>query len=216
MPINITDNDAIKLHLSGLHSDNQFVYFSSFIAALRDARKFTGREMDTGIKMSGYGDHGSWLGAIGYMTLMDQIGKCFRPVSQTKITDANSITKCLRYFTTLSNEEIDAIYALRCAFAHDYSLLNISTTKPQLNHRFTVYQGNEGNVVTLPSSAWDGDRNSDDMNTITLVNLEGLGDLVESICRHLLYLSDRNELVIDLKGGVEELTSRYGIVTPKR
>lgn len=74
----MTDNETIYKHLHYIANE---MPVSAFCAALRDARKFTGRNLDTGGKLSepSCGDHGSWLGAIGYMTLIDQIGSCFKP-----------------------------------------------------------------------------------------------------------------------------------------
>ncbi len=184
--------------------------FSGFVAALGDARLVTGR--DTTGKKTDESKHGCWLGAIGYMALLDQIGNCFKPVYVSP-ESGNSIRKALRYFTTLPDAEIDALYALRCAFAHDFSLYNINHNTPSLTHRFQVGVGGAMKAVLLPMVRWDGDYSNRTVNNVTTVNLEGFGDLVENICRQLSDLADKGELEVVLCGGSDELLQRYSFFT---
>ena len=169
------ENDAIYSHLTNISQQQNIIYFSGFVAALRDARKFTKRSQDTGQKLvdDNCGNHGSWLGAIGYLSLLDQIGKCFKPRATLAIND-NSISKALKYYTNLSNQEIDAIYALRNAFAHDYSLFNINNNNPSYTHHFTVIQSGR-TIVRLPLNQWNGIHLNRTNNNLTIINLEILG-----------------------------------------
>lgn len=154
------------------------------------------------------GNHGSWLGALGYLALLDQIGKCFKPRDVALIFD-NAISRALKYFTTLTDEEVDAIYALRNAFAHDYSLYNINHNRPSYTHNFTVIQSPARPLVTLPQDIWDGNLATRSNNNITWVNLEALGDTVEQICARLLDLANNDQLEVTLQGGPDELLQRY-------
>lgn len=205
---------AIKYHLSMFRThptDDKMIFFSGFTSAFRDARKFTGRDQDNGQKLNvqNFGNLGSWLGAVGYMILLDQIGSCFKPKS-SPIEIGNSIWKALRYFTTLSEPEIEAVYALRCAFAHDYSLYNISSPRrPSLTHYFKVCQSPSIPLVTLPKVQWDGNYENKNSENETLINLEALGDQVEQICAQLFELASKNELDVTLNGGSDELILRY-------
>jgi hypothetical protein len=183
------------------------VHSSGFCAALKDARAATKRDPEDGGKLPGE-KHGSWLGALGYMVLLDQIGKCFRPQSKHAI-QGSAIHKALTYFTTLGNAEMDALYALRCAFAHDYSLINVNREKPGLTHRFHIWDGPSGSVVTLPKVRWDGNLKTKSAENVTSVNLEQLGDLVENIFRTLMSLAQAKKLELDLRGGPDELMHRY-------
>lgn len=196
----------LEMHLTKLSLSNEINTFSGFVAALGDARTATGRDGD-GNKIQG-GYHGCWLGTIGYLALLDQIGTCFKPRSASEV-EGNTITKALTYFTTLEYYEIEAIYALRCAFAHDFSLSNISYTKQGLMHRFEVSQGPIGKVVVLPKEKWNGDYNNINDDNTTIINLELLGDMVEGIYKRLLSLVKNSELEIVLPGGVNELVKRY-------
>jgi hypothetical protein len=203
---------AIKMHLSlyNVDANAQMTFFSGFTAGLRDARKFTGRDQSTGTKINGekIGDHGSWLGAIGYMAILDQIGTCFKPKSVTTI-NRNTIFKALKYFSQLPDLEIDALYALRCAFAHDYSLYNINPNKPNLTHHFAVCQSPALKPVTLPQNQWDGDYSKKNLNNRTLINLETFGNTVELVCAKLIEHANNNDIEIVLTNGSDELLQRY-------
>jgi hypothetical protein len=208
----MTEEEVIAIHLGNFGPAPNGHYFSGFAGAIRDARKFTGRDMNTGKKLanSGFGDLGSWLGALGYLTLLDQIGGCFKP-KDVKPENGNSITKALKYFSKLSDQEIDAIYALRCAFSHDYSLYNLGS-KPSLKCHFAVTKDPRFPLVSLPKTQWDGDYKNRTEGSKTTINLEKLGDLVENVCLRLVYLVNEKNLKIVLKGGKEELLNRYSFI----
>ena len=156
------------------------------------------------------GDYGSWLGAIGYLSLLDQIGKCFKPSAAVTINNENSISKALKYFAThIPNAEVDAIYALRNAFAHDYSLYNINNNRPSYTHHFTVLKSPVHPLVRLPQTQWGGNIGNRTQNNMTVINLEALGDTVEQICFRLLQLANNNGLEVTLAGGSDELIQRY-------
>lgn len=206
------EQQAILAHLTNLSQGHNITYFSGFVAALRDARKFTKRDQNNGQKLidDSCGDHGSWLGAIGYLSLLDQIGKCFKPKTSAVINNENSISKALKYFAThIPNAEVDAIYALRNAFAHDYSLYNINTARTSYTHHFTVIQSPVLPLVRLPKTQWDGDLANRIRINLTVVNLEALGDTVEQICSRLLQLANDNNIEVTLPGGSDELVQRY-------
>jgi len=206
------EQQAILAHLTNISQGQNINYFSGFVAALRDARKFTKRNQDNGQKLTddSCGDHGSWLGAIGYLSLLDQIGKCFKPRAASTINNENSISKALKYFAThIPDAEVDAIYALRNAFAHDYSLYNINANRPSYTHHFTVIQSPVHPLVRLPQIQWDGNIANRTQNNLTVINLEALGDTVEQICLSLLQLANNNDLEVTLAGGSDELIQRY-------
>ena len=205
------EKQALELHLHFRQAQlSEIQYFSSFVAALRDARLATNRNVDTGEKLPEQ-SHGSWLGAIGYVALLDQIGKCFKPKDDTKgkpDRGDNPIARALHRFTSLPDDEIGALCALRCAFAHDYSLYNINPGKPKLTHRFRV-SARSTPVVRLPKVRWDGDYAKCTPDNETNIGLEAFGDLVEGVCRKILDLPAGEQLKIVLKGGSDELVNRY-------
>jgi hypothetical protein len=182
---------------------------SCFVAALVDARTFTGRDPETGKKLPG-SNHGCWLGALGYMALLDQVGSCLRPRSMH--VDGSEIKKSLAYFSNLSDPEIQALYALRCAFAHNYSLVNLNRTRQDLQHVFSLCQGHTAPLIKLPKVPWNGDLSTVTVDNRTVVNLEAFGDLVEAVCKRAREQAVKDDLEISLAGGVSELRHRYFFV----
>jgi len=202
---------VIKLHLSYTAPSGAATMFSGFSKGLREARESSGRNLDTGDKLSNR-SHASWLAFIGYMSLLDQIGSCFKPKG-TPIEQGSAITKALKYFSALDEKSIDALYALRNAFTHDFSLYNINTSKPQFTQCFRVYGKCTGDVVELPKIAWNGDYNNRNNDNYTLINLEAFGDLVEDLCCKLFSLANSSDLEVTLQGGSDELLQRYSFYT---
>lgn len=206
----------IHLTLNYVESNDGFVYFSTLCGALKDARNMTGRNIETGVKDNSnkFGYLGSWLGAMGYITILDQIGKCYRPSTTSPIEKTKSpIIRALKYFTKLSDDQIDALYSLRNAFFHDYSLIN--KDNPKRMHQFIVDNHPTNPVVVLPKISWDGELNNRNDKNATYVNLQALGDLVESLYNNLLTMAKENNLEIQLDGKEDELVSRYLVATPK-
>jgi len=204
----ITEDTILKLHFSApRHSeDGSITAFSSFAAALSDARNATGRDKNGNILDPS--KRGSWLGAVGYMILLDQIGSCFKPTLVDPVV-GNSFIKALKYFSSLPNTCIEALYALRCAFAHDFSLFNRNTENELRMHRFEVRIGNSEDVVVFPPVRWDGNfSNIHDDNT-TIIYLDTFGLLVETLCAKLYSLYTSGELEVTLPGKTDELFYRY-------
>ena len=184
---------------------------SPYVSALQEARNFTGRNSLTGEKNKN-ASHGSWLGAVGYMIVLNHIGNKFNNQGKEnrlkdilKIIDGtNSFVKALVYFSDLSYEKILALYSLRCSFVHDFFLFNINEKNKILTHHFVVTQGS-GEIVTLPNIKWDGDLKNRNVNA-TIVNLEALGDLVEKIHKELLKLANSENLKLNKGVRLESLT----------
>lgn len=203
-------DEAIKLHLSELNEINGWLSGSSYRLALRDARVATGRNADTGKKINEK-LLGNWLGAIGYLLLLDQIGSCFKPL-EGESKGRNTIIRALENFApSVDKQSAYALYALRCSFAHDFNLSNIGRGKGKdkelLTHHFTVGVGLDTPLVLLPSSPWNGIYSDRNQNNKTKVNLEKLGDLVEEICEKIQFLADSGRLRLNFEP--DELIHRY-------
>ena len=131
--------------------------FSGLTAKLRDARRVSGREVDTGRKIAGQ-HHGSWLGAIGYLVLLDQIGKCFKPKG-VPLYEGNPLERALIHFGKLAPNDACALYALRCALLHEYGLNNVPARDNQCAkylHAFILVCHQDAPLVGMPKSRWDG------------------------------------------------------------
>lgn len=201
----------IHLNLQGHQTSSGEIIESCLTSALRDARKISGQNATSGQPDTAdqCGHLGIWAGAMCYMTILDQIGKCYRPTAKTQIHNGPAIQKALKYFTGLTDAEINAVYALRNAFFHDFSLNNRNGADPSLQHIFTVDTHPPNPFVVLPVAQWDGLMTSRTAATTTYINLNALGDLPEKIYQDLLTLEAARNLSLDLPNGNSELLDRY-------
>jgi hypothetical protein len=199
--------------------------YSTLIAGLRDCRNNSKRDLDTGVYNPGImrGDEGNWLSAIGYFTILDQIGSCYKPAGELDPPKkSNTIKYAIQKFAfdLIGNDQrrLDALIALRNAFTHDFNLLNVPRD-PKLTHsqqhKFTVTADIEKDwIVILPSSVWDGNidgKNFFDTSDSTFVNLFGIGNLTETIFSRIVHLLNDNQ--IDLQLPIGTLINKYTFVT---
>lgn len=186
-------------YLNGPYREGNIEHKSPYVAALIHARAATGRNVVNGEIVDKKGT-GNWLGAIAYIILIDHVGNFFSK-SDSNIQDQRSFIKALKEFTELSDKEIYALYALRCAFAHTFSLINEGqgNEKELLHHYFSVTKGDEAVLVSLPPTPWDGVSKSRAKENATVVNLEKLGNLVEEIHLKLLGFSSEGKLNVHKK-----------------
>ena len=208
----ISETEAIRNHFREPYKKSGVIYFSGFSGALIEARHAAYRRED-GTKLPNI-KHGGWLAAIGYFALLEQIGNCFRPRdTQVKVHgNENGIKKALKFFSDLKKEQIDALYALRCAFAHDFSLSNIKTDNTRHVYHFRVTEGTGTPLVLFSKEEWDGSYQNIKPETTTTVNLELFGDMVENLITRLQEMAKNDQIKIVLKGGAEELEKRYSFV----
>jgi hypothetical protein len=206
-----TIRDAIAAHLYPTPPRLGAQYKSSLIALLTDARGATGRDLDTGSVVNPEHTR-SWLGATGYLILLDQVGTCFRQAGMNVAAD-NPIARALKQFSQVTDDAcVDAIYALRHALAHDYALFNANSKHPSRQHAFNFTADGHTPLVVLPQRAWGGSYDASvpvPPEETTLVNLRALGDLGEEVVANLRQLHGRQGL--DITMGVAEFMVRYGL-----
>lgn len=202
-----TEHDALDRYLSPPVLGLPVTILSTFWAALRDARQATGRHAESGDVID-LPRLGSWLGAVGYLCLLDQIGSTVRPRQPSTGAargSGNSISRALAHWTNCTEDERAALYALRCSFAHDFGLLNPRPAPPQLLHAFNLRQ--DGPLVTPPAERWDGSYPVPRLAT-TVVNLRAVGDLVEQVQATVRDTHRDSALELALDGGVAEFNDR--------
>ncbi len=172
--------------------ESGFEYKSPYMAALIDARHATGRDILTG-EIVEPNNTGSWAGALTYMALIDHIGNHISKTHNVSVENTSFI-RALKDFTSLVDEKIYALYALRCCFTHDYSLINVGKGKMALllHHQFQVHRGES--LIQFPITPWNGIRTPATNNLITTVSLKKVGDLVEEIHSKLLLLQEKDEI----------------------
>ena len=201
-----TEQAALHAYITETLAGEAYPITSTFWAALRDARRASGRDQQSG-KAVDRAQLGSWLGGIGYLCLLDQIGSLVRPRSSTVgATDGsgNSFNRALQHWTSCGPEECDALYALRCSFAHDFGLMNRGP-KPRLRHAFAISE--KGPLVSLPQQRWDGQYPAP-MSAATVVNLTEVGRLVEQVHFNVQQAHSASALEIAVAGGPAELMQR--------
>lgn len=207
----VTIRNAITAHLYPTPPRRGVQYKSSLIAVLTDARGATGRNPDTGSVVNPDNTR-SWLGATGYLILLDQVGTCFLRAGMHVAAD-NPIARALKQFSHVTDDaHVDAIYALRHALAHDYALFNANSKHPSRQHAFNFTSDDHTPLVVLPRRPWSGSYDagaSIPLEEITVVNLQALGDLAEEVVANLRQLHGRQRL--DITMGVSEFMIRYGL-----
>jgi hypothetical protein len=85
----MSEEDALTAFLTWDEGVRSLRDVSSLMAVVRDARLVTGRESMSGALLPEQAQKaGSWLGALGYLVMIDQIGECFTragaPASSTR------------------------------------------------------------------------------------------------------------------------------------
>lgn len=195
------------LHPEGVDA-NGVQYKSSFVALLQDIRGAAERDGATGQVLAGRRSQ-SWLAATSYLMLLDQVGTGFK-LQGKPVTGSNSFLHALDHFTTLTNEdEREALYALRNAFAHDYALFNVNRHNPLRTHALQLDANAFDPVVVLPANRWGGDFDNLTPDMATRVNLRAVGDLVEGVVEALRRHHAAGELEVRLPE--TEFMIRYGI-----
>lgn len=208
----LTETEVLDRYLAPpLRSPDGVELKSSFWAALLDARAVTGRDGSIGQVVRPV-DSRAWIGAIGYLCFMDQVGTAvFRPSVGAPDTSAG-ILRALESFTGLSSDERDAIYALRNALAHDYSLINTDPRKEhdERSHRFQLHP-QPGELAALPARRWNGSFAAGDLaaSDDTIVSLREVGDLAEQVAAEVFAAHAASDLRIGLAGGADEMLARY-------
>jgi len=190
---------------------------SSFHALLTEARWAAGRDEQTGALLSSVQGR-RWLGTTAYLMLLDQIGSSFEPLTpENPSVSGNDFLRALAHFSAIQNErERKALYALRCAFAHDYSLFNRNRGDPELQHAFHLSVNSYAPAVHLPFLPWDGNYpplpKGIPLKQITEVNLPAVGDVVEGVVTKVRDLHAAGQL--NLRPSLPEFEMRYGMLIP--
>lgn len=177
----ISERDALRMYLTAGHPGEELGFMSSYNAALHDARGVVHRADDGSVRPGAEVHSRAWIGAVAYLSLLDQIGTALTLKGQPKQEDGESIRLCLRDFAPIvADKDKDAIYALRCALVHDYSLFNVNQKKRDMNFHFGFVADAASPLIAHAAAQWSGEfRTSDWRSTQTTVNLRALGELAE-------------------------------------
>lgn len=178
---------------------------SCFRAAVRDARQLTGRNVDTGtVRRRLRSGRALWPGTLVYLVLLDQVGQVISPRPRKPAREP--FLMALEEFgpPSLSERDREMLYALRCAFAHEYALANEGPqTGPRATsgirrHLFALAEAHGStDLVHYPSRGrWNGryDKRMNWKTGTTEVNIVALADLVEEVVARIERMANANEL----------------------
>jgi hypothetical protein len=200
-----TVREAIRFHFEGGNPPTGLAHHSTLRAILLEARSETGRD-EGGLVVEEL-KSGSWLGAVAYFILLDQVGKCFRPVGATWPDEPSGVGRALGVWTSLVTREIRALVALRNALLHDFSFWAMNEKIPDYQHVFRLDR-HPTRLVQPPSNPWNGDF-LQPQGDETIVSLRVLGDTAEGVVRRIVAEASTGGVDIVLPGGHEELFNRY-------
>jgi hypothetical protein len=173
---------------------------SSLEASLADCREITNRDAQGNVRVGA--SAGSWLGAVGYLTLVDQIGGAVEHLRAARSPSGGTdFEQAIAHFSALSNDDAVCLYALRNSLAHDFSLVNIPPNtvrqprKRALTRLFTVTQGTL-DLIVRPNGQWEPQNPRSGLGTT--VDLKLLGNEVEAMVRKLYRVYTDGNLSIRL------------------
>jgi hypothetical protein len=180
-----TENDAITAYLTPWQEGDRVI--SYLTAALRDAQT----AFDTGAVY--------WLASVGYLIAVEQVGHTVARQAKsnggTRAGSREAFVAAVDDFgdPPLTPDEMNALYDMRCALAHEFGLRN----KPFRNWSprvFTFQQS--GPLVELPTTDWDGTvEGSGKKEMTTIVNVRAVRDYVEKLVARLRALHGDHQAV---------------------
>ena len=204
---------AIDIHLKALDPVdlNEKIYFSCLGHALKEAGKASGRNENSGDLERPEGSH-SWLGAIAYLMIVDQIGECYKILGKGEPACKIPFRKALYYFSGLTQGDNKVLYGLRSSLVHNYSLVSryrkTDTDPWDYCYVFGLEADSDSPLITPPK-----EKGGCDISLIerekhsTTITLKKVGDLVEDIYRNILNLHSKGQL--EIKMSPEELVKRF-------
>lgn len=158
---------------------------SCFRAAIRDARQLSGRNVDTGaLRPRLRRGKAIWPGTLVYLVTVDQVGQVIS--MRRRLPTHEPFMDALDDFApTLPVRDRHMLYALRCAFAHEFGLVNEGRGKHAAvrQHLFQLHEAGERKLVIYPKRVWNG-RFGARANTktgTTHVNITEVARVVEEV-----------------------------------
>lgn len=205
---------AIDIHLSlqEPYKVNEIGYYSCLGHALKEARTVTGRDSKSGKLEDKNGSH-TWLGAIAYLLIVDQIGECYE-TSKVIPNVGSPFRKALHYFSDLSECDSKILYGLRGSLVHNYSLVSRYKRDPKnpwdYCYVFELEADSDSSLINTPQEKWTGDISLIDRKKhSTRIILKKIGDLVEGIYKKLCYFNKENNLNLTADLTPEDLLKRF-------
>lgn len=201
---------------------------SCFMMALKSARYNLGRNISTGeVIDSNDGipfellnrddvfnncmlEDTAFTGLLTYLILIDQIGSIFTK-SMPRKRDNNGFKEAIKTFSTITCEEdIDAIYQLRCSLAHSFGLVSNKRKNKNEHRKFSLSFVKTSPIVRHPITEWESNYADKSDDTSTIIGVYALCDEIEYMIQNIINMENEGTLL--LKKPEEEIKSCYTII----
>ncbi len=143
--------------------------------------------------------HAAWLAALGFLSFFDGVGGAVRSTLVSDVAKTTDVEKGLAHFTDVSPADALVLYALRCAFAHRYSLINVGkgSRAERLHHAFVLVDDPDQEwLVTMPTMSWGGQDMLDLRGRQTKVNLAQLFAVAGRMRSRVVELHEEGHLLL--------------------
>jgi len=201
---------------------NAPVRFSNIALLLKGARKLFGCDINTGryekLELneenfnSGTYHSFQFSGLINYLIFLEQIGSVFKPKGASPRANSNGITDALNYFSPLNDQrKIRGIVSLRNSLVHKFGLATEKNPKNKPARKFILSIERNKDIISDPSTDWDGVFSDKTGTTSTTVFIIDLIELIEAVYLKIKEELDNGNLELALQDGVSELKARYTI-----
>ena len=193
-------------------------YKSTFVLAWEDVQALIER------------DPASITAVLSTLCLVEQLGQFFEPLSKSRTWNnragENKFKAFLFQLSSLSEDEVNALYALRCSLAHDFSVVNINNVSVDRKDYAYIFRLNfdaSKPVIELPAEDWKGEygiftaeRADEKNNFLTRIGATSLINLVRDIIRKLQKMHTDGELVCILGDDLHlKIMARYAMLFRK-
>jgi hypothetical protein len=197
--------------------------FSCVILLLKSARSLSGRNLESGnyegkdVNVERF-QQGSFMplkfaAVLNYLILLEQLGSIFRPSGVSASFTTNPIENVLTHFSSLSDpSKIKALVSLRNTLAHRFSLATEKAPRYKPPRKFVFNLTRNKDIIDIPAIEWTGDFGDKREETSTIVYIDDLIELIESVHANILEQHKACKLQLALAGGIEELKSRYTVL----
>jgi hypothetical protein len=154
-----------------------------------------------------------FTGLINYLIFLEQIGSIFKPKECPTSLKSNGISNALNYFSTLKDEsKINGIVSLRNSLAHRFGLATEKNPKTKPARKFTLNFDRNKDIISNPTTEWNGDFSDKTDSTSTNVFIINLIELIEGVYLKIKEEHANGNLELILKDGMNELKARYTII----
>lgn len=159
-------------------------------------------------------DEKMMIGLTIYLILLDLIG-CLFEKKDSFIKYKNGVKKALSLFSSLKDEEIEAINNLRNTLAHNFGLATEirydKRGKEIKGRKFTLSFSDHDPIIRLPIKEWDTKYEDKSEDTSTIIGIYAFCNEIEQVIKNLMDTYHLGELKFNKSLSEEEIISRFTV-----